>query len=227
MLGVARHLHAPSERGAADGEISHAFLEVLEDLVATRIRLDEARVGFDVGDEAVDVLRELEEVALLLVLRQRAAGDGGFVVVFLGFGLGDEGLLADVVPAGVGAEVDVARGLHLGDDGLDGIFVALLAGADEVVVAGVDFNEVVAELGHHLVGQFAGLDAELLGFGDHLLAVLIGAGEEERLPAGEAVEAGDGIGADGRVGVPEVRLARGVVDGRGDVEGALGHAGVG
>ena len=80
------------------------------------------------------------------------------------------------------------------------------------------FPEVLED-GHDAVGQLVGVDALLGGRLDHLDAVLVGAGEEERVVAGQAVIAGDGVGADGGVNVAEVRLGVGVVDGGGDVEG--------
>ena len=51
-----------------------------------------------------------------------------------------------------------------------------------------------------------------------LLAVLIGAGEEHDIVALEALVAGHGIGGHGAVGVADVELVGGVVDGGGDVE---------
>ena len=67
----------------------------------------------------------------------------------------------------------------------------------------------------------AGAEALLLGGPGHLLAVLVGAGEEEDLVAEEAVPPGQGIGVDGGVGVPHVGRVLHVVDGGGDV--VAGH----
>ena len=72
------------------------------------------------------------------------------------------------------------------------------------------------------VGQRLRLQALLGGRLDHLDAVLVGAGEEEGVVAPESVVAGKDVADDRRVNVPEVRLAVGVVDRRGDVK-AVGH----
>ena len=58
-----------------------------------------------------------------------------------------------------------------------------------------------------------------------LLAVLVGAGEEKHVVAVEPHEAGDGVGRDHLIGVPDMRRAVGVGDRGGDVvAGLFGHA---
>jgi len=101
--------------------------------------------------------------------------------------------------------------------------VAGLGGADEVVVAEPELVEVGLERAGHLVDELLGRLARRLGGAGDLLAVLVGAGEEVRPVAREPVVAGDGVAADGRVDVPDVRLAVGVVDRRRKVERAVGH----
>ena len=57
-----------------------------------------------------------------------------------------------------------------------------------------------------------------------LLAVLVGAGEEEHVIAVEPHEAGDGVGRDHLVGVPDMRGAVRIGDRGGDViAGLIGH----
>jgi GNAT superfamily N-acetyltransferase len=57
----------------------------------------------------------------------------------------------------------------------------------------------------------------------HLLAVLVGAGEEIDVVAVEPHEAGDGVGGDRLIGVPDMRRPIRVGDRGGDVEGLLGR----
>ena len=59
----------------------------------------------------------------------------------------------------------------------------------------------------------------------HLQAVLVGAGEEEDVVAVEPLEAGDRIGRDRLVGVPDMRRAVGIGDRGRDVIRGLGHFG--
>ncbi len=65
-----------------------------------------------------------------------------------------------------------------------------------------------------------GLDrqVQLLGGLDDLVAVLVGAGLEAGVIPQEAVEAGQGVGHHGGVGVPQVRLGVDVINGRGDIK---------
>ena len=67
------------------------------------------------------------------------------------------------------------------------------------------------------VDQLLRLEARALGRLRDRLAVLVGAGEKEHVLAALAVVAGEDIGRDRRVRVPEVRLRVDVVDRRGDV----------
>ena len=54
-----------------------------------------------------------------------------------------------------------------------------------------------------------------------LLPVFVGPGQEEDFLAGQFLEAGQGVGDDGRVGVPDVGHVVHVVDRRGDIETVL------
>ena len=66
-----------------------------------------------------------------------------------------------------------------------------------------------------------GLTPVLLGRPGHLLAVLVGPGEEEDVVADQPVPPGQGVGVDRGVGVPDVGRVVDVVDRRGDV--VAGH----
>ena len=75
-----------------------------------------------------------------------------------------------------------------------------------------------SELGGDLVGELLRRDAGGGGGALDLLAVLVGAGEEEGVVAEQAVAAGDDVGGDGGVGVADVRARVDVVDRGGEVE---------
>ncbi len=94
--------------------------------------------------------------------------------------------------------------------------VAGLGGADEVVVGDVEVGPGRGEPGRELVGPLERRDALLLGGPGHLLAVLVGAGQEEDVVTDQPVPAGQGVGVDRRVGVPHVGRVLDVVDRRGD-----------
>ena len=91
--------------------------------------------------------------------------------------------------------------------------MALFGGADVVVVGDAHALPERLELGGDLVGELLRRDAGGGGAALDLLAVLVGAGEEEGVVAEEAVAAGDDVGGDGGVGVADVRARVDVVDG--------------
>ena len=132
--------------------------------------------------------------------------------------LGVERLVAHRIPAGIGAEIDlVARG-ELAPQRLHPDAVTRLGRADEVVVGDLHAPGEIAKPLRHLVGErlrrLAGGGCGLL----HLLAVLVGAGEETDAPALQAREAGDRVARQRGVRVTDVRRVVDVVDRRRDVE---------
>ncbi len=79
-------------------------------------------------------------------------------------------------------------------------------------------GEIVAVV-HELLGSDAGLP----GLGLDLLAVLVRAGEEHDVLAPQAVIPGQRVRGHRTVGVADVELVRGIVDGRCDIEFFLFH----
>src|SRR5690606_15236069 len=69
-----------------------------------------------------------------------------------------------------------------------------------------------AERGGHGVAELTRGDAPAGGLLVDLLPVLVGAGQEQHLETVLAPEAPEHVGEDGRVGVPDVRVAVRVVD---------------
>ncbi len=154
-----------------------------------------------------------------------AAAVGAHAVLQLA--LGPEALAGGAVLALVGALVDVALFVHLLEDALDGGHVIVVGGADEAVVGNVHqlpqvLHAVLAD--DDPVHELLGRDAGGLGLLLDLLAVLVGAGEEHHVIALQALVAGDGVGGHGAVGVADVQIVRGVVNGGGDIKGLLFHA---
>ena len=101
-----------------------------------------------------------------------------------------------------------------------------VSGTDEPVVgdvhqlpqvqnAPVSLNNVV----HKLLGG----NARLPGLVLNLLPVLVGAGQEHHLTAGEPLVPGHGVGSYGAVGVADVKFVAGVIDGGGDIKTFLFH----
>ena len=100
--------------------------------------------------------------------------------------------------------------------------VARLGGPDPVVVADLEpAPEIREPLGHPVHPCLRRVPVLLRGL-DHRLGVLVHPHEEMHVVAAEAPIAGDAVGSDLLQRVPQVGVAVGVVDRRGDVE--LGHA---
>ena len=220
VLRIFWYGDAPGEGGARDRQVAQPLADEGEDLVAAAHRLDELRVGLDVGQQRLLVPGHAEEVAGFLELL------GGPVAVravaLHELVLGPERLAGGAVPVLVLPQVDVAVVLDPAEEFLHRLPVRRLGGAHETGVGDVEHFPQVLEAGHHPIGQVDGALAPLGGRLLHLLTVLVGAGEEEHLPSGRALVAGQGVAGHGGVGVTDVGHVVDVVDGRGHVE-AVGH----
>ena len=104
--------------------------------------------------------------------------------------------------------------------------MVVVGGADETVIGNVHQlpqvqNAALAQ--HDVIHILLGGATGLLGLVLDLLAVLIGAGEEAHIVALQSLETSHGIGCHGAVGVADVQLGRGVVDGGCNVIITLRH----
>ena len=100
--------------------------------------------------------------------------------------------------------------------------MVVVGGADEAVIGDVHQLPQVEDTAlarHDLVDKLLGRHAGLPGLGLDLLAMLVGAGQEQDVVAPQPLVAGDGVGGHGTVGVADVELVRGIVDGGGDIKG--------
>ena len=97
-------------------------------------------------------------------------------------------------------------------------FVARLGGADEIVVGDLQLFPDLLKNGNDAIGQRLRLNFLILSRFHHLDAVLVGAGEEKRVVAGQAVIAGECVGAESGVHVAEMGFGVWVIDRGGDVK---------
>ena len=164
-------------------------------------------------EQALLEAAEAEEVVLLLEVLDRALVDRAQVAgveLVVGVVL----LAGDAVLALVDVELDVAGVVAALQQFGDADPVALLGGADEVVVGDVQPLPRLGEQRGDRVDELLRRSCRrprraLL----HLLAVLVGAGEELDVVAEQAVPAGERVADDRGVRVAEVRLGVDVVDG--------------
>ncbi len=220
VLLVPRQRDAPRHALArtADGEVADRLAQHRQHLVAVALRADQVGLLVEQVVKPGAVLLHAEEVVGLgavlrldLVLGALAVDQLLLRVVALALHAVEAGVLAVDDVAGV---VDALQ--HLAHD----LLVALLGGADEVVVADAEAVPGGAELPGDVVGvRLRRLAVRLSGLLD-VLAVLVGAREEEGVVALEAVEARDDVDQDRGVRVTHVRRRVDVEDRRGGVERA-------
>ena len=220
VLLVEGHGDAPLDGRAADAQVVQARAqEVIEHLVGAGGGLDEVGMLLDVLDQPVLVLAQLEEVAFLPGLFHGTAAVGALAVLELQ--LRPEGLAGGAVPALVFALVDVALLVELLEDALHAFHMPLVGGTDEIVVLDVHQLPQLLDARHDVIYIGLGRDALVDGLALDLLTVLVGAGEEVHVIARQLLEAGHGVRGGGAVGVADVQVVAGVVDGGCDVEGLL------
>ena len=185
-------------------------------LVEADLRRDE--VG-PLGVQALERLlegRQPEEPVVLVLALELDQVDRALVALHQ-LGVGLEVGAAGAVPALVGALVDVAVVVDALHHPLDHLVVLGVGGADEEVVGHAERGGQLLEAHVVAVAQLARRDALALGHLRDRLAVLVGAGEEEDLLPALAHVAGENVGRDRRVRVPQMGLRVHVVDRRRDV----------
>ena len=102
----------------------------------------------------------------------------------------------------------------------------IVGGADEAVVGDVhELPQILDTAGScdDVIDKFLRSDACGLCLLLYLLTVLVGTGEKHDIVAAHSLVSCDGVGCDGAVGVTDMQLIGGVVDGCCDVECSLFH----
>jgi hypothetical protein len=135
-----------------------------------------------------------------------------------------ERLAPHAVAPGVRLLVEVPRRAleDAADERLHTGLVVRVGGADELVVGDPQPRPHGLEADGHLVGERLRVHPRRGRGLLHLLAVLVHADEQVHVVPGLPLVAGDHVGPDLLQGVPQMRVAVGVVDGGGEEE--TGHA---
>ena len=221
VLGVEIHGNAPLEGGAGDAQILQAGLEeVVDHLIGPGLGLNEVRMLLQILHQPGGVFAHAEEIAFLVGHFHGPAAIGAHLhaVFFHQLGRRPEGFAGRAVHALIFAFVNISLIVEFLEDFLHDLLVAGLGGADEIVVVDVHQFPQLLGLGHDFVHVFLGRYAGFRGLGFDLLAVFVGAGEEVGVIAQHLLEPGHGIRRHGGVGVTDVHVAAGIIDGRCDIE---------
>ncbi len=217
---VARHRHAPIERGPGDRQIPQALADKAHHLVLAGGGHDEIRVFLVKRQQLVGVFRELEEIAGLLHPLHRRARRRQLLARVVGvvrqLALVEISLVPHAVPTGIAVEVNIAGiGQHF-PDRLARLDVAGLRGADEIIVGEVQRPRHLPKMGGVLIAKSLGLHPGGDGGFLDLLAVFVSAGQEVHIEPVQALKARHHVGRDRLVGMAQVRQAVHIGNRRGD-----------
>ena len=166
----------------------------------------------DILDHEVLILAHFEEIAFFLHALDGAAAVGAHAVFELQ--LGPERFARRAVPALVFALVNVALLIEFDEDLLDAADVFFVRRADELIIGNVHQFPKILDARDNLVDVLFRRDALLLGFALDLLSVFVRPGQEHHVIARHSLEAAHRIGGHGAVGVTDMQLIAGVVNGR-------------
>ena len=216
VLRVEGHLDAPGEAGARYAQVFQAALHELDHFISAGFRLDEGRVFFDVFHPTVSILGHFEEIGFFTDSLQRAAAVGADVI-FVELIFRPEGFAGDAVPAFVLAFVNVALVIGALEEHLHHLLVAFFGGADEVVIGNIEFLPQLLEHSHDFIGVLDRCDAGFFGLLLDLLAVLVGAGQEQYIVAVKALETSHAVCDGCAIGMSDMQLRAGVVNRSGDI----------
>ncbi len=214
LLGIPRHGDAPGDRLAADGDVVEAALDERQGLVVTRP--GPHPVGVLEVEPAQPILVARQQKVVVLFFEPHRLGAVHRAVTVDEVALVVEALAGRTVEAAVGALLDVAGGPQLLDEALHEGLVLGIGRANEEIVRGVHPRGHLAKLRGEGVDVLARGQPALLGRLGDLVAVFVGAGQKEDIVAEPAMVAGQDVGGDRGVGVPEVRVGVDVIDRRGD-----------
>ena len=216
MIGCDRHGDAPVERRARDAQIFKPLLDEVDHLVAPRDGLYEVGMFLNVREDAVGIVRHLEEVGVLFDLRHLAPAVGALAIYELT--LRPIALARRAVKPLVLALVDVTLLVDAAEDLLHNALVALLSRADEIVVRDVELLPKPLKSRNDLVDVGKGRHALLLCLLLDLLPVLVASREKEHIVIGQPLETCDSVGNRRAVRVSNMQLRARVVDRRRYVE---------
>ena len=215
-VGIPRNRYAPRLAGPAHRDVFEPRFEQPEHLVAADLRLQELGMGLVVVEQPPPVLRQPEEVVLLLDPLRRPAVHRTVAAVEVLLRL--ERLARNAVPPLVPAVVDVPGGGQALSQGGHAGPVARFRRADEVVERDVEPRPYAAERLLHLVAEGERRNPELARPLEDVLRVLVVAHQEAGLDAAQPLVPRNDVGRDLLVGGPQVGPAVDVVDRRGEIE---------
>ena len=223
--GVEPHIadvilvEAPGQAGLGTGDaqiFQRARFQHGQHFVAVALGADEVGMALDVFPQPGQVLGHAEEVVLLADEFGLGQMLGAQAVLQLLFRI--EAFAAVAVVAAELAEIDVAGIIDLLQEALHAGLVVFVGGTHEGVVLDAQMRPQLLEQAADAVHEFLGGDALLFGGLDDLVTVLVRTGQEHGVVAQGLVEARQGVGHDGGIGMSQMGLGIHIVNGGGDIK---------
>ncbi|MCG3173220.1 MAG: hypothetical protein GMKNLPBB_01398 [Myxococcota bacterium] len=211
--------NAPRQAGArtADAQIFQRIVfQETQHLVAARLGQNKARMLFDITDKPFLALAHAEEIIGLFNVFDWQTGLRTFAVHEVLFG--PETFRRGGIPARVFFRVDFPRVIQPLQNRLHHLFVPWLRGADEIIVADVEFLPGVLKVDHEEIRVLLGRTVEFRCRLLDLLSMLVGSGQEKHVVPQRAMVARQHIGGDGCIGVADMGFVVDVINGRGDIK---------
>ena len=217
VLGSKGQRNAPQLSRTTDRDVLEASFEQSKDLVPSDIGFEKLRVITEVLQQAVAILRKLEEIVLLAEpLRSQVRMDLALPfdeILFL-----FEGFTRDAIPPFVESLVDVATLVTDLRELLHCRPMPRLRRPDEIIERDIQLFPNGPELLLHLIAVGERIHAALEGSPVDVLRVLVVAHQEMRLDSGESLVAGNDVRRDLFVRRTQMRTAIDVIDRCGEVE---------
>ena len=217
VVGVKFYRYAPFEGGTGNSQIFQTgFQEVVDHFVLASVGLQEFRIFFHVFDDSVLIFGKTEEIAFFFQQFHITAAVGAFAVYQLMFC--EEGFARCAVPAFIGAFVDVALVVELFEDFLNGFYMVIVCGTDEFIVGDAECAPQFLDAFDDFVGVFLGCHALTVGDTFDFLTVFVGTCQEHNVVATQSFVTCHGVCCNGTVGMTDMQLITGVVNGCGDIK---------
>lgn len=216
VLRVKGHRNAPGEAGAGHAEVLQAALHELDHFISAGFRLNEIGMFFDIFHPAVRIFGHFKEIGILTHPLQRTAAVRADMVrrklVFR-----PEGFVGDAVPAFILAKVNVSLVIGPLEQHLNHLLMTFFGGTDEIVVGNIEFLPQLLEKGHNAVYVLDRRNPCFLRLLLDLLSVLVTAGQKEHIIAVQSLETGHAVRNGRTVGMSDVQLRTGIVNGGGNI----------
>ena len=219
VILVEGQFDAPGQAGLGTGDaqiFQRARLQHGQHFVAVALGADEIGMALDVFPQPGQVLGHAEEVVLLADEFRLGQMLGAQAVLQLLFRI--EAFAAVAVVAAELAEIDVAGIIDLLQEALHAGLVVFVGSAHEGVVLDAQMRPQLLEQAADAVHEFLGGDALLFGGLDDLVTVFVRTGQEHGVVAQGLVEARQGVGHDGGIGMSQMGLGIHIVNGGGDIK---------